>query len=72
MRVRSTHRIHSSTPRGDNVSYSDKLESVLQMLFVLLLVVAGVYLTMNWWQCQPWVCKWRFKMEVLELRAGSL
>ena len=58
--------------RGDNVSYSDKLASVLWKSFVLLLVVAGVYLLLNWWQCQPSVCKWRFRREVPELGVGSL
>ena len=73
----STHRIHSSTPRGDSVSYSEKPAPVLRkslvlLLLLLLLVVARIYFTMNWRQCQPSVCKWRFKPEVLELRARFL
>lgn len=55
--ARSILPIYSSTPRSDNVGYSDNSISILRKLFVLLFVIAGIFLTVAWWRCQLSECK---------------
>lgn len=55
--ARSILPTYSPTPPLDSIGHTDNSTSIWLKLFVLLLVMAGVFLTIAWWHCQLSVCK---------------